>query len=213
MISRSASVTLLFFTLLVIGLGAVVWCADPAGNDEKGAPELPGFVVVLKDGTSLAVLSEPVIAFGKVRFQDAESRTRVLSASKVDLDMTREINSTVPSRRAGGTVSVSGNNNSKGTTRYESGGSGGSGASASKKVTVYSATWCPHCRDLEDFLKKNRIRATVIMVDRMPEQEQLRLQAKMQGLTGRVAFPTIVIGSKARAGFSPEWILSTLGLG
>ncbi len=206
--SRIVLIGLLSSIALVVGPGAFGWCADLPEDDEKAAPELPGFVVVLKDGTSLAVLSEPVIAFGKVRFQDAESRTRVLPASKVNLEMTRDINSKVPSRRSGGTVSVSGSSNSKGTTQYET---SGSATSSSQKVTVYSATWCPHCRNLEDFLKKNRIRATVIMVDKMPEKEQQRLQAKMHGLTGRVAFPTIVIGSKARAGFSPEWILNALG--
>ncbi len=205
---RSANLALLLFLLLISGTGDGAWCADPPSDETKSAPELPGFVVVLKDGTSLAVLSEPVIAFGKVRFQDAESRTRVLSASKVDLDMTREINSTVPSRRSGGTVSISGKEDSKASTSYES---AGSGTNSAQRVTVYSATWCPHCRDLEAFLKKNRIRATVIMVDQKPEEEQRRLQAKMQGLTGRVAFPTIVIGNKARAGFSPDWILDTLG--
>ena len=49
------------------------------------------------------------------------------------------------------------------------------------------------------------------MVDQMPETEQQRLHAEMKRLTGRIAFPTVVIGGKARAGFSPQWILDSLG--
>jgi len=48
-------------------------------------------------------------------------------------------------------------------------------------------------------------------VDRLPKAEQQRAQAEMQRLTGKVSFPTVVIGDRAVAGFSPQWILKSLG--
>ena len=187
----------------------MVVAEGPADEGNASAPELPGFVVVLSDGSSLPVLTEPVIAFGKVRFQDVDGRTRSLSASRVDLDATRAVNGRVSPGRRVGTVSF-GSEPQRGAGSSPSASTPAS-PDASSKVSVYSATWCPHCRTLEAFLDREHIRATVIMVDQMPAAEQQRLHAEMQRLTGRVAYPTVVIGGVARAGFDPEWILSSLG--
>jgi len=47
-------------------------------------------------------------------------------------------------------------------------------------------------------------------VDRLPKAEQSRAEAEMKRLTGKVSFPTVVIGDQAVAGFSPQWILKSL---
>lgn len=196
--------------------------AVPATAAAEEPASSPGYVVVLADGTLLPALTEPVIAFGKVRFMGADQRTQTLLARQVDLVKTRQLNCLVPQRGPRGTFSVTGAAPVR--SESEEAGDGGSsvapdasptpataGARSAPRVTVYSATWCPHCRTLKRFLAEHGIQASVIEVDLLSEAEQARRRAEMQRLTGRVAYPTVVIGERAMAGFSPDWILQAVG--
>jgi hypothetical protein len=54
------------------------------------APAAAGHQVVLKDGSRIAASTRPVIALGRVNFNDLDGRSRSLSAATVDLSGTRE---------------------------------------------------------------------------------------------------------------------------
>jgi len=53
-------------------------------------------------------------------------------------------------------------------------------------------------------------RISITEVDKLPKADQERAEAEMRRLTGKVSFPTVVIGNSAVAGFSPQWILKSL---
>jgi glutaredoxin len=192
-----------------------------AAADEVAAS--PGYVVVLTDGTVKPVLTEPVIAFGKVRFMSTAQRTEVLSVLRVNVERTRKLNSLVPQHGPRGTFSdgVAAPSGRDEESAERGGARSGSAASSqapgedirrrNRPVTVYSATWCPHCVTLKEFLAEHGIRHSVVEVDRLPESQQERHRATMKRLTGRVAFPTVVVGDQAKAGFSPSWILQATG--
>lgn len=193
--------------LLVLTMAVVVVSAQ---NDAGG------YVVLLKDGTSIPAKAKPISAFGKVRYLDAAGRMQVLPASRVDLEKTREANASVPGDGKGGTLSIAGTTESEIEDEgniVEDGvkpGEDQEDKKAARPVKVYSATWCPHCSSLKKFLAAEGIAASVIEVDRLSESAQMRMEAEMKRLTGRVAFPTVVVGDQAKAGFSPGWIRDAL---
>jgi len=172
----------------------------------------PAYVVVLKNGQQIASRTKPVNAFGKLRFMDAGGTNKVLPVSEVDIGKTREANSLAPTRQRGGTLSIGGE--LAGAKPMETGDANRKPGNAGKKqvrtVKVYSATWCPYCNQLKKFLAENGISASITEVDLLPKAEQGRAEAEMKRLTGRVSFPTVVIGNRAKAGFSAGWILKSL---
>ena len=66
--------------------------------------------------------------------------------------------------------------------------------------------------ELKKFLAAEGIRASIIEVDLLPKAAQQRKEAEMRTLTGKVSFPTVVIGDQAIAGYSASWITAQLGL-
>jgi glutaredoxin len=132
----------------------------------------------------------------------------VMPVAKVNLEATRAANSEVPDDPSKGTLSI------------------GSGPAfepppvvidedeapepPSKSVTVYSATWCGYCKELKRYLAAKKIPATIIEVDLLPRDGQDAARATMRQMTGRVAYPTVVIGGEALAGFSASWIESKM---
>ena len=178
--------------------------AQELSKDEK--PSEAAYVVVLKNGRNIPARTKPVSAFGKVRFMEAGGVNRVLPASEVDLEKTRAANANSPGRTQGGTLSVGG-----GMADYAPSKTATADKSVAKSVKVYSATWCPYCTQLKKFLAENAISASITEVDKLPDSAQRQAQAEMKRLTGKVSFPTVVIGNQAVAGFSPQWILKSLG--
>ena len=67
-----------------VALFALTLVAFPAA-----AQPFAPYEVVLKDGTSVAAATRPLIAMGKVSFLDGDSRAVALSAQRVDLEATR----------------------------------------------------------------------------------------------------------------------------
>jgi glutaredoxin len=81
-----------------------------------------------------------------------------------------------------------------------------SAAAAQKgKVEVYVADWCPHCRELEQFLKSRKIPYS----RRDLEKDEAAARAYSQ--LGRPGIPVIKIGSKVIIGFKREELLEALG--
>lgn len=179
--------------------------------DESGPPSTrPAYVVVLKDASTIPAKAKPLSAFGSFRFVDATGYTVVLPVSEVDLDATRAANADVPDDPTRGTLTVASPAvnqapvfaDEEETTEEPP---------VSRSITVYSATWCGYCKDLKRYLSARKIPATIIEVDRLPQDRQGAAQATMRQLTGRVAFPTVVINGEAVAGFSKSWIDQRIG--
>lgn len=187
-----------------------------AANDTQAATPTPEpaapYVVVLADGSSAVARTKPVSAFGSVRFVDQQGRTVVLPSGEVDLATTRERNREVAVPAGAGTVSFAVDPVMAAPEPADAATTPAPAARGPEPaVRVYSATWCGPCRHLHQFLHEQHIEAVVTEVDRLPPAEQARATAEMQRLTGRVSYPTVVIGGEAHAGFSPQWILQALG--
>jgi glutaredoxin len=198
--------------LLILAISTLVPVAHPQdrANDKKKTE--PAYVVVLKTGQRVPARTKPVSAFGKVRYMEPGGANRVLPISEVDIDKTREANAQASTKKQGGTLSTGGE--LAGSNSPMPGDSGQKTGDAKKtknrSVKVYSATWCPYCSKLKRFLAENGISASITEVDKLPKAEQGRAEAEMKRLTGKVSFPTVVIGGSAMAGFSPQWILKEL---
>ncbi len=198
---------------LLFGMSGLVPVAHTQeSSDEKKEPK-PTYVVVLKNGQRIPARTKPVSAFGKLRYMEPGGTNRVLATSAVDLEKTRAANAQAPTAKAAGTLSV-GSGLAK-TKPKESGGTDAETAEVKKNrnqnVMVFSATWCTYCKQLKKFLAENGISASITEVDRLPQAEQDRAEAEMRRLTGKVAYPTVVIGDSAIAGYSPQRILKALG--
>lgn len=181
------------------------------GGGAKQKSESP-YVVVLKTGRLIPSRTKPISGFGKVRYMEPGGTNRVLPIAEVDIDATRAANAQAVTDRAGGTLSVGGELAGSEATQLSASRTGGGAEKArNQTVKVYSATWCPYCRQLKQFLAENGIPASITEVDRLPKAEQERAQAEMKRLTGKVSYPTVVIGDQAVAGFSRSWILRSLG--
>lgn len=198
-----------FLLLICAAVASIVGAAD--AGDPAALEEPAPYVVVLEDDTVLAARTKPVSAFGQVRFIDAQCRPMVLRVGEVDLEATRERNREVGPADAG-TLSIvdlpavdAGFVDSATPLPQTS--------RRDPPVQVYSATWCGVCSSLHQFLRQQQIQASVIEVDRLPPAEQERAKAEMLRLTGKVSYPTVVIGGKAHAGFSPQWIMAAVGRG
>jgi glutaredoxin 3 len=202
----------ILLTLLIIAVSTLVPVAhsQERANDEKTFE--PSYVVVLKNGRQIPARTKPISAFGKLRYMEPGGTNRVLPISEVDIEKTRAANSQAATQKRGGTLSVGGElagsdpSNPGDASRK----TGTVEKTRDRTVKVYSATWCPYCNKLKKFLAENGISASITEVDKLPNAERERAQAEMRRLTGRVSYPTVVIGDSAVAGFSPQWILKSL---
>jgi len=196
---------------IVATIVAFLLSSIPAVAEESGPQTTrPAYVVVLKDASTIPAKAKPLSAFGSFRFVDATGHTVVLPVSEVDLEATRAANADVPDDPSRGTLSVASPSvNQAPVLADEEDAKEEPPAAAS--ITVYSATWCGYCNQLKKYLSARKIPATIIEVDRLPQDRQGAAQATMRQLTGRVAFPTVVINGEAIAGFSQSWIEKRVG--
>jgi mycoredoxin len=198
-----------------LAISAVIVCfigsAVPILAEDAGAPPTrPAYVVVLKDASTIPAKAKPLSAFGSFRFVDATGHTVVLPVDEVDLEATRAANADVPDDPTRGTLSVAAPAvNQAPVFAADEGPKEEPPTPAS--ITVYSATWCGYCSQLKTYLNARKIPATIIEVDRLPKDRQGAAQATMRQLTGRVAYPTVVIDGEAIAGFSQGWIEKRIG--
>jgi mycoredoxin len=191
---------------IVATVVAILVSSIPVVAEETGRqPTRPAYVVVLKDASTIPAKAKPLSAFGSFRFVDATGYTVVLPVAEVDLEATREANADVPDDPSRGTLSVAGPSVNLAPALAEEEETNEE-PPAAVSITVYSATWCGYCNQLKKYLSARKIPATIIEVDRLPQDRQGAAQTTMRQLTGRVAFPTVVINGEAIAGFSQSWI-------
>jgi mycoredoxin len=207
---RRVAVLSVVGVLLAISLVVAARAESPPEETQEPSAS-PGYVVILADGSMIPSKSKPLGAFGSFRFVDPSGRTRVMPVSKVDLEATRAANDDVPDDPSRGTLSVAGGPSNDPQPLVEDDQEKADEKPATKSITVYSATWCGYCKDLNRYLAARKIPATIIEVDRLPQGEQGAARSKMQRMTGRVSYPTVIIDGAAKAGFSKSWIESKLG--
>lgn len=203
--------TTMAVAMLVVLLATFATAEEPgsraAGDGDESASS--AYVVVLADGSMVPAKSKPLSAFGSFRFVDVSGRTRVYPVSEIDIEATREANAGVPDDPTRGTLSIAGAAANQAPT-VDQNGEAEAEAPKAQTVTVYSATWCGYCKDLKRYLASRKIPASIIEVDLLPPKQQHSATATMKRLTGRVAYPTVVIGGDAQAGFSRSWIEARL---
>ncbi len=195
---------------VMAAVGAMALSLPLLADESEAQTARPAYAVILVDGSAIPAKSKPLSAFGSFRFVDTTGRTRVMPVAKVDLEATRAANAEVPDDPSRGTLSIASGVVFEPLTIIENEEEEQASKPPPKSITVYSATWCGYCKDLKRYLAVRKIPATVIEVDRLPQGEQAAAKATMQRLTGRVAFPTVVIGGEAQAGFSRSWIESKI---
>jgi len=70
-----------------------------------------------------------------------------------------------------------------------------------KSVMLYTLSTCPFCKMAKKFFESRDISYNFVDVDLLPEEEKERTVAKVQEISGRRAFPVIVIGNEVIVGY------------
>jgi glutaredoxin len=73
-------------------------------------------------------------------------------------------------------------------------------AGCAKNVTLYSASWCPYCKQVRDILARNRIRYS------LQDATTPAVQAVMRKLFGDTSVPRTVIGGAVVEGVDEDRI-------
>jgi glutaredoxin-like YruB-family protein len=76
-----------------------------------------------------------------------------------------------------------------------------------KSVKVYSATWCPWCYKVKDFLKANKILFQEIDVEKVPGAAE-----ELTKKTGQTGIPVIDIDGEMIIGFNEPALRKALGI-
>ena len=75
----------------------------------------------------------------------------------------------------------------------------------SKRVEVFVTDWCPHCRDLEAYLQKERIRFRKYDIEKSAKGKRI-----LKEIGGDGGVPVTRIGDQVIRGFKPEEIEAAL---
>ncbi len=70
-----------------------------------------------------------------------------------------------------------------------------------KKITLYALSTCPFCRMAKGYFDKRDIEYEGIDVDMLNEKEKEETIQEVQKISGRRAFPVIVIGEEVIVGY------------
>jgi len=162
-------------------------------------------VVVMKDGRAVPSRTRPLIAFGEVRYQDADGHLHVLPGADVNVEATRNHPANQGGEHRTARISVAGSDVVPINMP--------AAAKSLPSVTMYSATWCGVCKRAKAWFDAKGVPYSVIDVDTLPKDQQKSTMAEMQRLAGRVVYPVIVVGGRGYAGFSESSMSAALGLG
>lgn len=70
-----------------------------------------------------------------------------------------------------------------------------------KSVMLYALSTCPFCKMAKRFFESRNIPYNFVDVDLLPKEEQEKTVAEVQRISGRRAFPVIVIGEEVIVGY------------
>ncbi|MBI4117006.1 NrdH-redoxin [Candidatus Pacearchaeota archaeon] len=75
-----------------------------------------------------------------------------------------------------------------------------------RKIILYSATWCPHCKRAKDFFKKHKINFTNKDVEDKKNAEEMVRKSKQTGI------PVLEISGKITVGFDENEVRKECGV-
>lgn len=70
-----------------------------------------------------------------------------------------------------------------------------------KSIMLYALSTCPFCKMAKRFFESRGIVYNCVDVDLLPEEEREKTVAEVQRISGRRAFPVIVIGEEVIVGY------------
>lgn len=70
-----------------------------------------------------------------------------------------------------------------------------------KKVMLYALSTCPFCKMTKKFFESRNLAFDYVDVDLLESSEKEKTVQKVQEISGRRAFPVIVIGDKVIVGY------------
>ncbi|HOQ67807.1 MAG TPA: glutaredoxin family protein [Candidatus Atribacteria bacterium] len=70
-----------------------------------------------------------------------------------------------------------------------------------KEVMLYTLSTCPFCKMAKEYFENHHIPYRFVDVDLLEPEEREKTVAKVQEISGRRAFPVIVIGNQVIVGY------------
>lgn len=85
-------------------------------------------------------------------------------------------------------------------------------ASVKVKPKVYALSTCPYCKRTKRFLDEHKIAYDCTDVDLLDDAKQDEVMEELEKLTGKRAFPVIVIGKEIIVGHDEQKLKKALGI-
>lgn len=80
------------------------------------------------------------------------------------------------------------------------------------KIMVYALSTCPYCKRTKRFLNEHKIDYDHIDVDLLDDAKQDEVMDEVEKLTGKRAFPVVIIGSEIIVGHDEQKLKKALNL-
>ncbi len=77
---------------------------------------------------------------------------------------------------------------------------------------VYALSTCPYCKRTKRFLDEHKIGYDGVDVDLLEDSKQEEVLEEVEKLTGKRAFPVVIIGKEIIVGHDEEKLRKALGL-
>lgn len=81
-----------------------------------------------------------------------------------------------------------------------------------KKIKVYALSTCPYCKRTKRFLDEHKVPYEHTDVDLLDDDEQEVVLSEIERLTGKRAFPVVLIEADVIVGHDEERLRKALGL-
>ncbi len=81
-----------------------------------------------------------------------------------------------------------------------------------EKVKVYALSTCPYCKRTKKFLDEHKIPYDCKDVDMLDDDEQDKVLEEIERISGKRAFPVVVIGSEVIVGHDEDRLRRALKL-
>jgi glutaredoxin-like protein NrdH len=81
-----------------------------------------------------------------------------------------------------------------------------------KKLMVYALSTCPYCKRTKRFLDQHNIEYEHVDVDLLDDDKQDKVMEEIEKMTGKRAFPVVIIGTEIIVGHDEEKLKKALKL-